>query len=190
MERLILLCCSLALLVGCTKEDDAKKEQEIWVKGYTAFLPTSTYESASVEFLFFNADNEEVFKVDSKIFDGEIYEYQSIEDETFSLLSNGKLSMTDGTIVEAYKIVRASQLSDAYTNLILPIGRYYICAIYQGRTDGYWCLYSKKYAGMYFDVKSKYNPIDISVVFPCDLHRYGHIEWCKWGDSFSYDFSH
>lgn len=134
-------------------------------KGLYCIFTNINLRKCQCRILIFNADNEEVFKVDSKIFDGEIYEYQSIEDETFSLLSNGKLSMTDGTIVEAYKIVRASQLSDAYTNLILPIGRYYICAIYQGRTDGYWCLYSKKYAGMYFDVKSQYNPIDISVVF-------------------------
>ena len=190
MKRLILICCSLALFARCTKEDDANKEQEIWVKGYTAFSPTSTYENASVEFLFFNADNGEVFNVDSKIFDGEIYEYQSVEDETFSLLKNGKLSTTNGTVVEAYKIAIASQLSDTYTKIILPIGRYYICAIYQGRTDGYWCLYSKKYTGMYFDVTPQSNPIDISVVFPCDLHRYGYIEWCKWGESFDYDFSY
>lgn len=186
MKKLLLLCFTLLLLIGCKKDNDTNKEYSIWVEGFTAFLPDSEYENASVRFLFFKADNGETFKVESKTFDGTISEYQSLKDETFSLLEENKISLTDGTIVSAYKVS-----SDRYKphHIMLPMGRYYVCAIYTGTNAGYMWLYSTKYTGKYYEVKAQSDQPSITVVFPCDRNRYGYTKWVTYNEKFDYDFT-
>ena len=62
-------------------------------------------------------------------------------------------------------------------------------AIYSDSKTGYHWLYSNKYACQYVDIPYRYNPWDYSVVFPCDLHNYGKIEWVSWNQTpYPYEF--
>ena len=61
-------------------------------------------------------------------------------------------------------------------------------ATYSAKTGYHW-LYSNKYACQYVDIPYRYNPWDYSVVFPCDLHNYGKIEWVSWNQTpYPYEF--
>ena len=71
----------------------------------------------------------------------------------------------------------ASSIKETYTSAKVKIGKYFMVAIYSDSKTGYHWLYSNKYACQYVDIPYRYNPWDYSVVFPCDLHNYGKIEW-------------
>lgn len=187
--KVIFTLITICLLFSCSKDDAPKEEQELWMNGYTVFTPTSDYEVSSVKFIFFSANKGEEFFIESKAFDGTISEYQSLQDETFSLLSDNKIKSKSGSVISAFDSKFVSGESGKYGTITLPIGRYYLCAIYQGQKDGYKWLYSTKYTGKYIDVTEQYNPMAISVVFPCDRNRYGYTKWVSWNEKFDYDFN-
>jgi hypothetical protein len=190
MKKKLLFLMLVAALISCTKEEDVNNSsQDIWLKGYTALQPSSSYETATVKFLFFSANNGETYKTEAKSFDGSIAEYQELHDETFDLLQNGKMMLTNGNTVDAVATKYAMKTSSTYETLTVPVGKYFVVAIYADSKNGYLWLYSTKYTGMYYDVKSAYNPPSISVVFPCDRNRYGHIKWTQWHEKFDYEFT-
>lgn len=185
-----LLCLLVGVLfISCSKDNEKPIEQEIWLSGYTALTNTSTYEKASTLFLFFKADNGEEFDTNTELFDGTISEYQMIKDEVFELLEKDhKIKLKSGEIISAYDSKFVSVLKDTYTSTFLPVGKYYVVAIYQGAKDGYIWVYSNQYAGKYIDIKSSYNPPAFSVVFPYDLKKYGYITWVSSNEYFDYEF--
>lgn len=189
-KTFLLLMVFLASFSGCGKDEDGsgKAEQEIWIGGYTALSNDLSYKWNSVEFLFFEANNGEVFKEERHSFNGTISDYQSITDDIFNSLCDGYATLKDGTKIRAVKSKLTSILSDKYESIHLPVGRYYVVAIYQGNKDGYLWLYSNKYTGKYYEVKSQYNPPVLDVVFPCDKSRYGFIDWVSSTDKFDYEF--
>lgn len=191
-KTFLLLIIFLASFSGCSKDDDSseKSVQEVWMSGYTAFSSNSQYEHNSVKFLFFEANNGESFKEESHTFNGSISDYQSIKDDVFDLLVKDKMLLKDGTIVDALKSIFASKTTEGETIASLPVGKYYVVAIYQGDKNGYLWLYSNKYATKYYEVKSQYNPPALNVVFPCDKSRYGLINWVSWDEKFDYEFNH
>ncbi|MBP8166354.1 MAG: hypothetical protein KBE48_03395, partial [Bacteroides sp.] len=83
----------------------------------------------------------------------------------------------------------ASSIKETYTSAKVKIGKYFMVAIYSDSKTGYHWLYSNKYACQYVDIPYRYNPWDYSVVFPCDLHNYGKIEWVSWNQTpYPYEF--
>ncbi len=189
MKYILLSVVFVLCFTSCSKDNTPKQEQELWLNGYTAFTPTSDYEMNSVKFIFFSANKGEEFLVESKSFDGTISEYQSLQDDTFSLLTDNKIKLKSGSIAPAVDSKYISGESDRYGTITLPIGRYYVCAIYQGQKDGYKWLYSTKYTGKYIDVVEHSNPPTVSVVFPCDRNRYGYTKWVSVNEKFYYDFN-
>lgn len=142
----LFLC--LTLMASCSSEDNGEgsNTQEIWLNSYTAFTPQSDYEQANAEFYFFPANGEETFITESKTFDGTISEYQSLKDETFDLLNKGQIKLNNGETIKASYSAYVSSSDTKYKSIFLPIGRYFIAAIYKGAKDGYFWLYSTKYA--------------------------------------------
>jgi hypothetical protein len=189
MKKMVLGLLLAFLFIGCDSEDE-KTEQELWLLGFSALTPNSTYDKTSVEFHFFSANNNEKYKTESKTFDGTISDYQALHDEIFDLLKDGKMKLENGTIANSIRSVYVSGTSETYKTVTLPIGKYFIVATYQGRKDGYHWLYSTKYAGIYYEIESTYNPMFLDVVFPCDRNRYGFIKWTKFNDKFDYDFTY
>jgi len=190
-KTFLLLMVFLVSFSGCSKDDDSseKSVQEIWLSGYTAFSSNSQYEHNSVNFLFFEANNGKEFKEEAHKFSGSISDYQSIKDDIFNLLLEEKALLKNGTIVKASKSVFSSGTKEGETIASLPVGRYYVVAIYQGDKNGYLWLYSNKYAAKYYEIKSQYNPPVLNVVFPCDKSRYGLIDWVSWNEKFNYEFN-
>lgn len=178
------------IVVGCSKSDEEKSDiQEIWLNGYKALTPESDYENISTTFLLFKADNNEEFDVKKQTFSGNILDYQKIQDETWDLLSKSKIKKKDGSIVDATYSIFASSIKATYTSAKVKIGKYFMVAIYSDSKTGYHWLYSNKYACQYVDIPYRYNPWDYSVVFPCDLHNYGKIEWVSWNQTpYPYEF--
>lgn len=190
MKKLTLFALAFALLTSCSSNDDEgnKDVQEIWLNSYTAFTPQSDYEQTSAEFYFFPANNGEEFITERKTFNGTISEYQSLKDETFDLLNQGQIKLNNGEIIKASYSTYVSSSDTKYKSIFLPIGRYFVAAIYKGAKNGYLWLYSTKYAAKYYDVKEAYNPLSLDVVFPCDINHYGLIDWVSWNEKFNYDF--
>lgn len=190
MKSFTLLFLCLTLMASCSSEDkgEGSNTQEIWLNSYTAFTPQSDYEQASAEFYFFSANDGAKFITESKTFDGTISEYQSLKDETFDLLNKGQMKLNNGETIKASHSAYVSSSDTKYKSIFLPIGRYFIAAIYKGAKDGYFWLYSTKYAAKYYEVKSDYNPLTLDVVFPCDITHYGFIDWVSFHEEFSYDF--
>lgn len=190
MKKITLFIFSISLFAACSNDDkeESKVIQEIWLNSYTAFTPQSNYEQTSAEFYFFPANSGGTFITESKTFGGTILEYQSLKDETFDLLCNGEIKLNTGQTVKADYSAYISSTATKYKSIFLPIGRYFIAAIYKGSKDGYFWLYSTKYATKYYDVKEAFNPPALDVVFPCDITHYGLINWASWNEKFDYDF--
>lgn len=190
MKKFTLFALALVFLASCGSDDDEKGNgiQEIWLNSYTAFTPQSDYEQTSAEFYFFSANNGEEFITESKRFNGTVSEYQSLKDETFDLLNQGQIKLNNGEIIKASYSAYVSSSDTKYKSIFLPIGRYFVAAIYKGAKNGYLWLYSTKYAAKYYDVKEAYNPLSLDVVFPCDINHYGLIDWVSWNEKFNYDF--
>ena len=189
-KKLLFLIMTALIVVGCSKSDEEKSDiQEIWPNGYKALTPESDYENISTTFLLFKADNNEEFDVKKQTFSGNILDYQKIQDETWNLLSKSKIKKKDGSIVDATYSIFASSIKETYTSAKVKIGKYFMVAIYSDSKTGYHWLYSNKYACQYVDIPYRYNPWDYSVVFPCDLHNYGKIEWVSWNQTpYPYEF--
>lgn len=190
MKKFILFILAFTFLTSCGSNDNEgdKDIQEIWLNSYTAFTPQSDYEQTSAEFYFFPANSGETFLTESKTFNGTMSEYQSLKDETFDLLNKGQIKLNNGEIIKASHSAYVLSSDTKYKSIFLPIGRYFVAAIYKGIKDGHSWLYSNKYAVKYYDVKETYNPPVIDVVFPCDITHYGLIKWVSWGEKFDYDF--
>lgn len=177
------------LLFGCSKNADDdysnKSLQELWIDGYVALSSDSDYDRISVYYLFFEANNDEEFITGEKRYNGDlITEYLDLEDETYSLLKEDKIKLKTGEIVDAVAVEFAYSQESGSTTVKLPPGKYFICTIafnsYQETKN--------KYTAQYFELTSRYNPHALTVVFPCDISRYGMIPWTSWNEKFAYEF--
>ena len=124
-------------------------------------------------FTFFPPITARNLSLKEKHLNGTISEYQSLKDETFDLLNQGQIKLNNGEIIKASYSAYVSSSDTKYKSIFLPIGRYFVAAIYKGAKNGYLWLYSTKYAAKYYDVKEAYNPLSLDVVFPCDINHYG-----------------
>lgn len=182
---------TLLAIVGCSKssEESSTKTQEIWVNGYKALTPSSSYENVSTTFLLFRGLTIKTSNLQSYNFSGSIPDYQNIKDEAWSLLNEGKIKLENGSIVQSDYKIYASSTKDTYTTSKVKTGSYLMIAIYEDSKDGYLWLYSQKYACQNVEIIDSYNPPAFSVVFPCDLKHYGRIEWVSWEQNpYPYEF--
>jgi hypothetical protein len=194
MKRILFLLAVLPLLfAGCSKVDyTTPNEQEVWVCGYTAYRSGSDYEKDNVKFIFFKLDNGVNVQADKKTFNGTFTDYMKSNDENYELLrKENKIKLESGDIISAYHVEDCSRNTDAYNIMSLPVGRYYVAAIYSGMVylqGMYISEYALKYAGKYIDIEYNFTPTVISVVMPADCSRYGCIDWVSWNEKFPYNF--
>ena len=189
---LFILAISMPLIsfIGCSDEEKEERQlQEVFFDGFKALSPTSDYEQVTTIFYLFSLETGNEFKLNSYEFDGNVVEYQEIEDETWDLLQEGKLKNTKGDIIKAdYKIYSFPE--ETGPEHVLS-GSYLMVAIYEGSKEGYLWIYSNKYACQNVVIEPKEVSFNYySVVFPCDLHHYGKIRWVSSGEKpYPYDFS-
>lgn len=186
--RNILLLISIMLFIGCSKEqesDSNKTSQELWIDCYVALSSDSDYDRISGYYIFFDANNGEEFRIEEKSYDGDkITEYLDLNDEIYSLLKEDKIMLKTGEVVEAVAVEYAYSKENGSTTIELPLGKYFVCSIaFNSYTDT-----KTKYTAKYFEVTSRLSPHALTVVFPCDISRYGLIPWTSWNEKFTYEF--
>ena len=195
MKKILFLLAVLPmfLFTACSKDDDySKTVQDIWVVGCKALTPTSDYEKVSTKFLLFESDGNDDFDIKGQQFTGTISDYQQIQDENWELLLDSKIKKKDGSIAEATYSIIYLPAYDRNEPTKVRNGKYFMVAIYIDSKAGYLWLYSNKYACQYVDIQYKDTPFYFySVVFPCDLHNYGKVEWVSTGQKpypYNFDF--
>jgi hypothetical protein len=180
------------VFLGCTKEVETPNIQEFWVSGYTAFSSKSTYKKNDVKFLFFKLKENEIVQDENKTFSGSLVDYMKLTDENYELLrKEEKIKLQSGSIITADFTVSCGEKDATYKILSLPVGKYYVAAIYSGivyLSGAYISDYALKYAGKYINVEYNYTSTVIDVVIPADTKHYGYIGWVRWNENFSYDF--
>lgn len=185
MKKILLLLFSISLF-ACSKSDDDytnKKNQELWLKGYTQWVSGGDVESNALRFLFFLANNGEKYEVNSYPSGvTEYYDYTKLkEDATYAkLLDNGELLLKSGEVVKPIADYYVSN-KDKYKEVVLPVGKYFVVAFCNER--GYRRDYWNKYATTYFTLESRFNPQVLDVVIPGYYDRYGAIDWINKSDA-------
>jgi hypothetical protein len=179
------------LFTGCSKDNDQENSelQTLWVNGYTVDTPNSEKQANMVTFLFFPANNGEVYKTkNQKLSSSTYYDYiKNEEDEIYKMLiDGGKAYLEDGTAVAPVaKITDSNHLTGKQVELSIPTGKYYVYAFYyeRGTHRSYW----NKYAAKYYTLENSNNPRTLTVVIPSDFTQIGLIPWCNWEDKI-YEF--
>ena len=195
MKRIFLaMAMVVVVMAGCKKDDEkTQNEQEVWLSGYTAFSSKSDYKKNSVKFMFFKLDNGEIVKADKKTFEGTFSDYMKLTDENYELLrKDNKIKLETGNIITAQTVENCGSDDNSYKILSLPVGRYYVAAIYSGLVyiEGmYTSDYALKYAGQYMDIQYNIKPTVIDVVIPASRTIFGCIDWVRWNEKFSCQFN-
>ena len=193
MKRATFLLLVLLFFIGCKKEKEhTPNEQELWLSGYTAYSSKSEYKKDFVKFMFFKLNNGENIKADKKTFDGTLSDYMKLTDENYELLrKESKIKLESGNIISAQIVENCGRNDTSYRILSIPVGRYYVVAIYSGAVyfaEMYTSEYALKYAGQYIEVKYNVKPTVIDVVIPASHAIYGCIDWVRWNEKFPYQF--
>jgi hypothetical protein len=188
MKKLLLFFMLIPLFISCSdKEDDysQKKEQELWLNGYTQWVSKGDVEPNVIRFLFFSANNNEEFEIKNYPSGAtSYYEYTKLEEDAIytQLLEKGELKLKSGESVKSI-----GDFKDFYSvdkkqlEVKLPVGKYFVVAFYydRGVRRDYW----NKYATTYYTLESRYNPQSLTVVIPGYYNQCGSIPWINWSDA-------
>ena len=185
MKKILLLLFSISLFACSNSDDDYtnKKNQELWLKGYTQWISGGDVESNVFRFLFFPANNGEKYEVNSYPSGiTEYYDYTKLkEDKTYTyLLDKGELLQKSGNRIKPIADYTVYE-KDTYKEVVLPVGEYFVVAFCNER--GYRRDYWNKYATTYFTLESRSNPQVLNVVIPGCYDRYGAIDWINKSDA-------
>lgn len=187
MKKLLLPFLLILTFIGCSdKEEDYsnKKEQELWINGYTTNSSHSNSDVSldRIRFLFFKGEVVDAFQ--GKSFSTGVdsyYEYTQLSEDPIytKLVDEGKLLLKDGTTLTPILDKITSKSVDK-NEIILPVGKYFVVAYYYDR--GYRRDYWNKYSTTIYNLESSYNAGFLTVVIPVDYTKYGNIGWRNWHD--------
>lgn len=194
MKKSIMLMLALtAIICSCGESDSTQNTQhDIWVMGYMAYSPTSTYDQSSTEFLFYKNTGNSKLVTSSKTLSS-VLEFDNSNDDIYkSLCKDGGMQLENGQTVYPIEDALVTSSASSYKTVNIPVGSYIVVAI--SRDPGsLWTKSqcSEKYCIKNIDVKDR--PIGQEIilrpVFPCDYSRMGLIQWTDYNDRFTYTWS-
>nr|DAF49571.1 MAG TPA: type VI secretion protein [Siphoviridae sp. ct4085] len=197
--RTLLMLCLVALITGCSKDNDSidetPKDVEMHFYAYTKLDPASPSFKAQAKFFLFDASNGKQFKEERiNVPSGEYSDYSNVKSEMVTLLNNNEFELKDGTRIKPI-VIQTKNSGEYYISITpdykdpdkwnslvsqnkvnIPCGKYYVVALLHG--SGGWAYYDK-YSGKYIEVTENMPTSDktVEITFPHDTKHKGFIDW-------------
>ena len=119
-----------AIICSCGDSDSTQNTQhDIWVMGYMAYSPTSTYDQSSTEFLFYKNTGNSKLVTSSKTLSS-VFEFDNSNDDIYkSLCKDGEMHLENGQTVYPVKNALVTSNASSYKIINIPIGSYIVAPL-------------------------------------------------------------